>query len=47
MNGLFRRIVTVAACALAFAATGTTVALAEDGEQDDQLMDVSKQVSGI
>jgi hypothetical protein len=47
MNGMFRRIATIGACVLAFAATGTTAALAADGEHDDQLLDVSKQVSGL
>jgi hypothetical protein len=47
MNGMLRRIFTLAACVLAFAASGTTVALAEDGEDDQQLLDVSKQVEDI
>jgi hypothetical protein len=47
MNGILRRIFTLAACVLAFAASGSTAALAEDGEDDQQLVDVSKQVEDI
>jgi hypothetical protein len=47
MSGMFRRILTLGACALAFAATGTAAALAEDGEDQEQLLDVSKQVEEI
>ena len=46
MKGVLRRIVTVGVCALAFAAMGTTAALAEDGD-DPELEDVSKQVGDI
>lgn len=47
MNGTLRRILTLGACMLAFAATGTTAALAADAGDEEQLLDVSKQVGDI
>jgi hypothetical protein len=49
LNRTFVRIFAAAACVVAFAATGATSAIAEDGTagEDTQLLDVSKQVSGI
>jgi len=46
---MLMRILALVACALAFAAAATTSAMADDGTSDDdaQLLDVSKQVSGI
>ncbi len=49
LNRMLMRICALAACVLAFAATATTIASADDGTagDDTQLLDVSKQVSGI
>jgi hypothetical protein len=48
MNAMVRRILPLAACVLVFAATGTTAALAGEGEAaEEQLLDVSKQVTDI
>ena len=49
MNKKLMRISALAACVLAFAVTATTSAFADDGTvgDDTQLLDVSKQVSGI
>jgi hypothetical protein len=49
MNRMLMRIFALAACVLAFAATATTSAMADDrtAGEDAQLLDVSKQVSGI
>ena len=49
MNRISLRVFAVAACALALAASGASTALADDtpAGDDAQLLDVSKQVSGI
>lgn len=49
MNRVLIRTLALAGCLLALAATATASAMADDGTTDDdaQLLDVSKQVSGI
>ena len=46
---MLMRSFALACCLLALAATATTGAMADDGTADDdaQLLDVSKQVSGV
>jgi len=49
MNRMLMRFLALAACVLVFAATATTNAVAgeETAGEEAQLLDVSKQVSGI